>query len=254
MASLSEAIDRLQKVFLASTALTVRRLREAAPDMLPVIAAGMSRNAPQVEPRHLTNIILAQAAHLPIDGAAAVLVLRDLPFTGAETLTSPGGTSSLYRWSGLAMESLAGETLGQMLDAWIDAAADPQMRAGMEDAYGHDWTLTVCPDAAFALMSQRQGNATATARFGQPLPLNRAQRLVNLPFEVITASGELVQTSHERRATTNQHVPKIPARNPTKFVSFGEENNHGPPSTRLAEPSRRVRDRAARRTLATQAP
>ena len=219
-----------------------------------MIGVGMSRNAPQVEPRHLTNIILAQAAHLPIDGAAAVLVLRDLPFTGTETLIGPGGDSSPFRWSGLSMESLAGQTLGQLLDSWIVDAADPQMRAAMQEFYGHDWTLTLCPDAAFALMSQRQGNAIATARFGQPLPADRAQRLINLPFEVITASGELVQTSHERRAAASPYVPKIPARKNEKLTFIGGENNHGPPSSRLAKPARRVRDRTAQRTVAAQTP
>ena len=100
--------------------------------------------SPQVEPHHLTNIILGMGAHSPINAAAAVAALRPLTWTSTETLIAP--TSVPHKGAYQDFQAWEGDQLGEVLDWWIEAAAEPGMRAAMTEVAGHEWTLTLCPD------------------------------------------------------------------------------------------------------------
>jgi hypothetical protein len=203
MASAPEAIERFEQegIFVASPTLTARRLREKAPGRWLASGKGGGKNAPQVEPSNLTNFIIAQAAHLPINAADAVTALRDLPVTGTEAFsqTEPEDAVAPFQGAIMDLSSLSGGTLGEWLDRWIDAAAYPIMRAAIIETIGHEWTLTLCADPPFATISQRHGSALETVTFGHRVFTGRAQRLNALPFKAIMIAAELYQDTCENR-------------------------------------------------------
>jgi hypothetical protein len=205
MASVSEMTDRYEAEGLlpASSSLTVRRMRDSDPDLLPPTMKGASKNAPQIDPRGLTNFILANGAHLPIDAAAAVKTLRHLVGTSFEVLS---GTTATIPPKGavVALNDLVETPLGQFLDAEINFCGDKVQRQTAEGVIGHDWTLSLCVEGKFATISQRVDNEVWTVTFGDRAITERAYRIVALPYRVITIAGELWQNTRERRALTPQ--------------------------------------------------
>ena len=205
MASAPEAIERFEatKLFVASAALTARRLRETAPELWPASGRGGGRNQPHVTPGHLRNFLLAQGAHLPIDAAAAVAALCDLPVTGSETLHQPDPAKHApFLGASMALSNLAedGWTLGETLDVWIDSMADPAMRGVMQQTVGHEWMLTLCAEPAFATVSHRVSDWIESVTFGHRAFGDRAQRHIALPFKALLLCGELWQDTREQLA------------------------------------------------------
>jgi hypothetical protein len=204
MANMAETVARFERegVFPASMALVVTRLRQTAPELVPRSAKGGGAMSPQVEPRHLTNIILGMGAHSPINAAAAVAALRPLPWTAVETLIAP--TSVPHKGAYQDFQAWEGDQLGDVLDWWVNAAAEPSIRAAMTEVAGHEWTLTLCPDGPYATFSQRVRNEVQTAVWGDRSFTDRAVRLVAMPFRVFMIAGELWQDTRERRETAER--------------------------------------------------
>jgi hypothetical protein len=198
MASGPECVERFERegLFVASPALTARRIREKAPDLWPPAGKGGGRKSPQVEPRHLTNFILAQAAHLPIDAADAVTALRDVRMTEQEVLRSEKYAPVL---GAIAVFGHMDQSLGDALDIQIAGMADPVLRKVAPSVTGHDWALTLCADPAFATASYRLGHEIFTDVFGNRAFSDRARRLITLPFRVILIAGELCETRNAAR-------------------------------------------------------
>lgn len=213
MANMAETIARFERegIFPASMRLTVTRLRQTAPQMVPPSAKGGGVMSPQCEPHHQTNIILAQGAYSPIDAAKAVTTLRALRWTATETLIAP--TSVPHQGAYQAFETLEGFRLGDVLDNWISAMGEPGMRAAMASVAGHEWTMTLCLDGPNATFSQRARNEIQIATFGDRSFTGRAQRLIAMPFRVFVVAGELWQDTLERRGHifSSQNVNAGPA-------------------------------------------
>jgi hypothetical protein len=206
MANMVEAVERFERedVFpRGAVRLVVTRLRQAAPELVPRSAKGGGAMSPQVEPPHLTNLILAMGAHSPIKAAAAVAALRPLIWSSTETLIAP---TTVPRRGG---QPWPGTKLGDLLDGWINATAEPGVRAEMAEVTGPDWLLTLCPDGRYATFTQRTENKVQIAVWGDRSSFtDRAVRLVALPFRVFMIAGELWQDTRERRETAASKQPR----------------------------------------------
>jgi hypothetical protein len=201
MASAPECIERFTKdgIFTADPALTARRLREKAPGLWPLSTKGGGQHAPQVQPHHLTNFALAQAAHLPIDGAEAVAALRDLPLTKVTVLGNLAGQAAPVPAEFLT-ETLRGR-LGEELDQLVTNAADPALRARAQELMGRlGWVLTLCADPPSATVSYRQDDAVVLEQYGDAPSNDRARRLVTLPYAVFALCGELWEDTKTKNA------------------------------------------------------
>ncbi len=214
MASVQDSIERYEaeNIFAASPSLTVRRMRQSQPELLTRAAKGSGKNAPQAEPLHQTNIILAQGAHLPIDAAAAVMALRNLPATSSETLVGPPERAVPPKGAIMHLPSMT-RLLGEVLDDFIHFGADPGQRSALEEVTGHDWALTLCVDGPYATISHRVSADLVTVVFGQRVLTDRVQRLVRLPYRVITIASELWQDTCRRRGQVFPENTGAPARN-----------------------------------------
>lgn len=202
VAEMIEAYDTAQ-VLLVSAALTVRRMREADPNLLPPTMKGASLRAPQIDPRDLTNFILANGAHLPVGAADAVRVFRHLVCLKSEELIGTA-TSAPFKGAYSPLGPSVGETLGKFLDGDIAYCGDASQRGVMEEVIGHDWTLSLCLEGKFATISQLIDNEIHVITFGERVPADRARRIITLPYRVITIAGELWQNTRERRALIPQ--------------------------------------------------
>jgi hypothetical protein len=202
MASAPEAIDRFEAegLFVVSPALTGRRLRERGTDLWPASGKGGGKNSPQVGPQHLRAFLLAQAAHLPVDAAAAVATLLPLQMTEEEVLIQPQPERAAPFMGAIAFFGRMGDTLGHVLHAHIIGSGDPKIRAAMPSAIAADWALTLCVDPAFATVSWRTGNKVETVVFGSRSHTGRSQRLITLPYKAILICGELLEDSIRKNA------------------------------------------------------
>lgn len=204
MSSMPKIIQRFVKegIFVASPELTYRRMREHNRDLVTDQKPGGGQNSPVPEVRHLTNIVLAQAAHLPIDAAAAVIALRDLPMTRYEVFvrTEPKYQGNLTPRPAVTwLDTMSGKSLGENLDFMIASCADPVVRDVMPSILGDEWSLTLCADPPFAVITLRTGGEIRRANFGERTTGDQSQRLIRLPFRVITIAGELWQDAIKRR-------------------------------------------------------
>lgn len=261
MTSAPECIERFEKegIFPASPALTARRLREKAPGLWPASIKGGGKNSPQVQPHHLTNFILAQAAHLPTDAAEAVAALRGLAWGGVDVVQDPRPPDTSLPPPVppplLIPVAQGREPLGPTLDELIDQAADPERRA---QAYAIirqlDWTLLCCVDPPFATVRYRLDQYIFTERFGDRPSGERARRLVELPYKVFVIAGELWEDSKARSAApgrtalplgqslsaTRAEAPPSTAWSIMRVCGclqhYRKETLHGPPAT--APPAR----------------
>jgi len=202
MASAPEAIDRFEQegLFIVSPALTARRLREKGNDLWPASGHGGGKNSPQVYPHHLTNFLLGQGAHLPIDAAAAVATLLPLQVTAEEILLQPQPEKAAPFMGAIATFGHMGETLGDVLHTHIAGAGDPELRAIMPSIVAADWALTLCVDPASATVTWRSGDKVETVTFGSRTFTGRSQRLITLPFRAILICGELWEDTVRRNA------------------------------------------------------
>lgn len=186
MATAPQAIERFTEdnLFVASPALTALRLRSVRRDLWPISSKGGGSKSPQVELHHLANFILAQAAHLPIDAVSAVDALRD-------TTTIEGSN-----------------TLGDALEARIAETEKTESH--------HNWIeVVLCVDHNFARIIHRSGSKVATTIFGSSAPFTRAQRLVNIPFKVISVCSELWKDTQTRILTSQDvHLQNSHERSP----------------------------------------
>jgi hypothetical protein len=227
MANMAETIAQFERegIFPASMRLTVTRLRQTAPQMVPPSAKGGGVMSPQCEPHHQANIILAQGAHSPIDAAAAVTTLRALRWTATETLIAP--TSVPHQGAYQAFETLEGSRLGDVLDNWISAMGEPGMRAAMASVAGHEWTMTLCLDGPYATFSQRARSEIQIATFGDRSFTGRAQRLIAMPFRVFVVAGELWQDTLERRGHifSSQTSTPVPRQRDRRRLSSSNKPN-----------------------------
>lgn len=220
MASITHAVERFEAegIFPGSLGLTVRRIRQVAPDMLPIAAKGASKNAPQMQVQHLTNLLLAQGAYLPSAAPAAVEILRDLLYAGTETLTRTVDDGLPFKGAVMTQMDTPEESLWLRISALIRGAADPDMREAMRQAVGHQWALTLCVDGPFATISHRANNELETTTYGQRGLPDRALRFVTLPFRAITTAGELLQHTIERQGRSlienAESLPGLPTPTP----------------------------------------